>query len=82
MVLAAEHLDLFLIVQNWFLCNVFPVYLGLRNPESKYTIQTSWVSPKFIEHSRHIIDNGTQAGGAIPVDFRMTRPNMDRANEE
>lgn len=60
MVLAAGLLDLFLTVQNIFLCSVFQVYSSSRNPESRYVIQTSWVSPKFTEHSRHTIDNGTQ----------------------
>lgn len=54
--------DLFLILQNCFLCNVFQLYITLRNPEYRYATQTSWVSPKFTEQSRHTIDNGTQSG--------------------
>lgn len=54
--------DLLLILQDCFLCCVFQLYVALRNPEYRYVIQTSWVSPKLTEHSRHTIGNGTQSG--------------------
>lgn len=42
MVLATEHLDLFLIEQNRFLCNVLQVYLDLRNTEDRYMMSSKF----------------------------------------
>lgn len=61
--------DLFLILQNCFLCNVFHLHVTLGNPEYRYAIQTFWVSPKFTEHSRHTIDNGTQSDRGSHLDW-------------
>lgn len=58
MVLATEHLDLFLIEQNRFLCNVLQVYLDLRNTEDRYMM-----SSKFWENIRCTQDNDIQTNG-------------------